>query len=72
MIIITKPTITITITTNNTKKKRYEKFVPTFIPIASVPLNGFIAVLAGRLPEFLDSRFVVKNEGREGKFLDII
>jgi len=30
-------------------------------------LNGFIAVLAGRLPEFLDSRFVVKNEGREGK-----
>jgi len=44
---------------------QYEKFVPTFIPIASVPLNGFIAVLAGRLPEFLDSRFVVKNEGRE-------
>ncbi|KAI9009486.1 B9 domain-containing protein [Gaertneriomyces semiglobifer] len=40
-------------------------YVPMFVPLASTPLNGFLSWVTGRLPEFLDSRFVARNEGRE-------
>ncbi|KNC95925.1 hypothetical protein, variant [Spizellomyces punctatus DAOM BR117] len=40
-------------------------YVPMFVPLASTPFNGFLSWITGRLPEFLDSRFVSRNEGRE-------
>ncbi|KAI9334511.1 B9 domain-containing protein 1 [Zopfochytrium polystomum] len=44
---------------------RHTLYVPTFVPIATSPLNGLLSWLTGRLPEFLDSRFVSHNKGRE-------
>ena len=44
-------------------------FVPLFKPISTSPLNGALSWLSGRLPEFLDPKFVSKNQGREGFFV---
>ncbi|KAJ1548963.1 B9 domain-containing protein 1 [Cladochytrium tenue] len=40
-------------------------YVPAFVPVATSPLNALLSWIAGRPPEFLDSRFVARNSGRE-------
>ncbi|KAI9139035.1 B9 domain-containing protein 1 [Paraphysoderma sedebokerense] len=40
-------------------------YVPLFVPIATSPFNQFISWITGRLPEFIDSKFVARSEGRE-------
>jgi len=44
---------------------RHTLYVPMFVPVASSPLNGWLSAAAGKLPEFLDTKFITRNEGRE-------
>lgn len=34
-------------------------------PLATSPFNSFLSWMMGRIPEFLDSTFVSKGDGRE-------
>ena len=45
---------------------RHTLYVPVYVPMASSVLNGWLSAAAGKLPEFLDPKFVAKCEGREG------
>jgi hypothetical protein len=40
-------------------------YVPLFTPQATSALNGILSTVTGKLPEFLDARFVSKHDGRE-------
>ncbi|KAI8920373.1 B9 domain-containing protein 1 isoform b [Powellomyces hirtus] len=40
-------------------------YTPMFVPLASTYFNGFLSWIRGRLPEFRDSRFVGRSEGRD-------
>ncbi|KAJ3408252.1 B9 domain-containing protein 1 [Chytridiales sp. JEL 0842] len=44
---------------------KHTLYIPTFVPLATSPFNGFLSWMTGRLPEFLDSGFVSHNKGRE-------
>ena len=45
---------------------RYTKYIPTITPIATTPFAALLSWLRGRRPEFIDSKFVSKGDGREG------
>lgn len=45
---------------------RHEIFVPTFTPVATSNFNHFLSWLLGRLPEYVDPRFISKSDGRGG------
>jgi B9 domain-containing protein 1 len=44
---------------------RYTEYIPLFAPTTTTPFNSFYGWLTGRMPEFLDSKFAAKQEGRE-------
>lgn len=48
-----------------TKSGRYERFIRVFTPISSSYFQQFISWIRGTRPEFYDSRFVSKSQGRE-------
>ncbi|KAI9205174.1 B9 domain-containing protein [Polychytrium aggregatum] len=44
---------------------RFEKYIEMFAPIATSPLNQLLSWVVGKLPEFMDSKFVAQSDGRE-------
>lgn len=48
------------------KSGRFSKRISMIRPMATSPLNEFLSWITGRLPEFIDSKFVSKGDGREG------
>ncbi|KAJ3395872.1 B9 domain-containing protein 1 [Lobulomyces angularis] len=44
---------------------RFTKYISMITPLASSPLSNFLSFITGRKPEFIDSKFISKSEGRE-------
>jgi B9 domain-containing protein 1 len=47
----------------------HEIYVPLFTPVATSKFNWFLSWLLGRLPEYVDARFICKSEERSSKML---
>ncbi|KAJ3223773.1 B9 domain-containing protein 1 [Chytriomyces hyalinus] len=40
-------------------------YIPTVVPRATTPFNGFLSWATGRVPEYLDPNFIAQSKGRE-------
>jgi B9 domain-containing protein 1 len=47
----------------------YTEYIPLFAPVATTPFYSVWGWIVGRLPEFLDSKFASKEQGRESSSL---
>ena len=54
------------------KPGRHTLYIPLFTPDATTPVNGLLSYFAGKLPEFIDPKFVTRADGREGTLYQLL